>query len=407
MLTNTRERYGLIAQFLHWMTASLVLVMILLGLLMVQLPINSTEETEYKFWFYSLHKTIGIVVFAIASLRIIWAIVQPHPVLLNGENKLESLAAKTIHWTLYCAIFLMPLTGWIQHSASEGFAHIWWPFAQDLPFVPKSVRLASIFGTAHTFTAILLIVSVVFHVGGALKHAFIDRDSTLARMVPGMEPAIPADLQKAHFQWLPVFMSGMLFAFVGAAIGIDAVVDRSGNGSNQIITEIARNSDIGWVVDHDKSTLAIEIIQSGAQVAGSFANWNAKINFDVENLNDSYVVVDIDISSLTLGGISQQALSSNFLNAVAFPASSFTSDKFIKSGEGNYEAQGQLTLVGQTKPLSLPFSLKIENDRAFVQGQTAIQRLEFDIGKKGYSGGDQIGLEVLVKVKVEAEKMFR
>ncbi|MEH6548032.1 MAG: cytochrome b/b6 domain-containing protein, partial [Sneathiella sp.] len=342
MLINTRERYGLIAQLFHWLTACLILILIPLGLFMVQLPINSTEEIGDKFWFYSLHKTLGMTLFVVAGLRITWAIFQPHPVLLNGESKLESLAAQTIHWTLYGSIILMPLTGWIHHSALEGFAPIWWPFAQDLPFIPKSLLLASISGTAHAFTAILLGVSVVLHVGGALKHALIDGDSTLVRMVPGMEPTIPANLPKPHFRWLPVFLSGILFAFLGTTIGINTVVDGSGSEPNQIITENSRNSENGWMVNHDKSTLAIEIVQSGTQVSGSFSNWNAKINFDAENLGGSYVVVDVDISSLTLGGVSQQALSSNFLNAVGFPLSNFTSDKFIENEEGNYVAQGQL-----------------------------------------------------------------
>ncbi|USG61097.1 cytochrome b/b6 domain-containing protein [Sneathiella marina] len=407
MLINTRERYGLIAQLFHWLTACLILILIPLGLFMVQLPINTTEEVGDKFWFYSLHKTLGMTLFAVAALRILWAVFQPHPVLLNSENKLENLAAQTIHWTLYGAIILMPLTGWMHHSALEGFAPIWGPFPQDLPFIPKNLLLASVFGTAHVFTAILLGISIFLHVGGALKHTLIDRDSTLARMVPGRVPTLPDDLPKPPFQWRPLFLSGILFAFLGTAVAINTVVEGSGNQSSQVIPENARNSEYGWRVDHDKSTLAIEVVQSGAQVSGSFANWKAKINFDAENLGASYAIIDIDVSSLTLGGISQQALSSNFLNAAAFPLSNFTSDNFIETETGTYVAQGQLTLVGQTKPLSLPFSLKIENNRAFVDGKAVIQRLEFDIGKKGYPDGQQIGLEVLVNVKIEAEKISR
>lgn len=407
MLTNTRKRYGLIAQLLHWLTAILVLLLIALGLFMVQLPINSSVEVGDKFWFYSLHKTFGMALFAVAGLRIIWAIIQPHPAPLNGEKKLENLAAQTIHWTLYSSIILMPLSGWIHHSALEGFAPIWWPFSQDLPFIPKSLLLASISSTAHAFTAVLLGTSVALHVGGALKHTLIDRDRTLARMVPLMEAAIPADLPKSNFKWLPIFMSGMLFTFLCTAIGIVTFIDGSGSSSNQVITEIANDSENGWVVDHDKSTLAIEIIQSGTKVKGGFSNWKAKINFDAENLSDSHVVVEINVLSLTLGGVTEPALSLNFLNAVAFPVSSFTSDKFIDSGKGNYEAQGQLTLVGKSKPLSFPFRLKIENNRAFVEGDTTIQRLQYNIGEKGYSGDGQIGFEVLVKVKIEAKKISR
>ena len=156
MLRNTSESYGLVAQVLHWATAALILVLLPLGLFMHELPESSAADVAYKAWFYSLHKTLGVTVFAVAVVRVIWAAIQPHPKLLNAERKLESLAAQTIHWMLYGAIICMPLTGWLHHSASVGFAPIWWPLPQDLPLVPKDPQLATFFGIAHFSTGILL-----------------------------------------------------------------------------------------------------------------------------------------------------------------------------------------------------------------------------------------------------------
>ncbi len=404
MLANTRETYGLIAQLLHWVTAILILILIPLGMFMHDLPVSSVEDVAYKSWFYSLHKTLGVTVFLVALIRVAWAAVQPHPKPLNGDRKLESLAAQTIHWMLYGAIILMPLTGWLHHSAAEGFAPIWWPLSQDLPLVPKDPQLASFFGFAHFFTAILLGLSLVLHIGGALKHALIDRDSTLSRMVPGKAPAIPTDLPDPHFKNSPFVLAALSFLILGGVTLAGYEISSSADGQNRVNIGSTADAAAGWVVDHGKSRLEIQIVQSGSQITGSFANWNAVINFDPENLESSQVEVDIDIASLSLGSVSKQAISADFLNAVSHPVGRFVSSSFASTGEGSFEVHGQLTLAGLSKPVILPFDLRIEDDRAFVEGRVKIDRLSFDIGRKGFESDGVVGFEVAVTVILEAEK---
>jgi len=192
MLANTRQTYGLVAQILHWVTALLILFLLVLGIYMHELPIDTVEQVDTKVWLYSLHKTLGISAFAIAIIRVGWAITQSKPLPLHSERMFESQLAATIHWLLYGAIILMPFTGWLHHAALEGFAPIWWPFSQELPFVPKNRQIAEIFGNAHFVTALLLMLSIALHIAGALKHALIDRDQTMRRMIPGKSNDIEA-----------------------------------------------------------------------------------------------------------------------------------------------------------------------------------------------------------------------
>ena len=52
---------------------------------------------------------------------------------------------------------VVPLSGWIGHAATTGFAPIWWPFGQGLPFVPESETVAHLFAGIHeVFTKVLL-----------------------------------------------------------------------------------------------------------------------------------------------------------------------------------------------------------------------------------------------------------
>ena len=402
MLHNTRETYGLVAQLLHWATAALIAVLLPLGVFMYDLPDSSGAEVAYKAWFYSLHKTLGVTVFTVAILRVIWALVQPHPRPLHADRKLESLAAQTVHWTLYGAIICMPLTGWLHHSASEGFAPIWWPLPQDLPFVAKSPHLARALGVTHYFTAILLGIALVLHIGGALKHAVIDRDGTLSRMIPGTRPAAAAALAKPYFKWLPMFLAALAFVALGAASLNDAVKHAQDGARTR--TALAPVEATGWLVDMEKSRIAIEIVQMGNPIAGGFDTWNAAIAFDPDNLDAASVEVEVDVASIALGGVADQAQGPNFLNAAVHPVARFVSQSFASTGENSYEARGQLTLAGRSQPLTLPFTLRIENGRAFVEAAVTLQRLAFGIGEKGFEGEGQLGFGVQVKVTLEAEK---
>ncbi|MEM7069645.1 MAG: cytochrome b/b6 domain-containing protein [Pseudomonadota bacterium] len=422
MLSNTRATYGLIAQLLHWATAILILILLPLGLYMHNLPIGSEAELQNKFWFYSLHKTLGITVFAIAIIRVLWAFIQPRPALLNTDKKLENFAAHTVHWLLYGSIIIMPLTGWLHHSATEGFAEIWWPFMQDLPFVPKDETVANFLGFLHFACAVVLVISLLLHIGGAMKHTVIDRDSTLARMIPGMKPNLPELKSEPTSNTLPITVT--VIAFLVAA-GVTAVkfdghdhsthdhAAEESQSTQQAQTEAEETASSAsnavskadaWAVDYANSTLGIQAIQNNSPVVGSFTAWTAEINFSPDDLENSRVSVEVDIASLALGSVTKQALDVNFLNVGAHPKATFLAEEFAELGPGQFEAKGQLTLAGVTSPLSLSFTLVIAENRATVEGRALIKRLDFGIGAKGFTDGKTVGLDVEVIVNLQADR---
>lgn len=404
MLANSPKTYGLIAQALHWAVAVLILTLIPLGVYMHELPAGSAEEAAFKSWFYSLHKTLGITVLGLAVIRVGWAALQPHPRPLHADRRWETMAAQAVHWILYGAIIAMPLSGWLHHSALEGFAPIWWPLPQDLPLVPKNLQLADLFGTIHYLTAILLGISLVLHIGGALKHALIDRDATLARMIPFRAVDLAANLDEPQHRYSPIALAILAFAVVG---GLAFVTFNAGGPDQSVAREtraVEGETSSGWLVDPQQSRLDIEFVQSGSPVSGRFGNWNAVIDFDPDNLEAARVSVEVDVASLTLGGVSEQALSEAFLNAAEHPVATFVSDDFAETGPGAYEARGQLRLAGAAGAVTLPFSLKIDGDRAYVDGRLTLNRLDFDIGRDGFSTDQMIGFGVDVSVILEAVK---
>ena len=126
-MQNTATRYGAVARGFHWIIAVLVLVDLGLGVLGDNIPRNA-DTVGFLKTLYSTHKTIGVTVLAMAILRVVWALTQTRPVPLHPERRVETFAAEVAHWLLYGAIFVLPLSGWVIHSAEVGFAPIWWPF---------------------------------------------------------------------------------------------------------------------------------------------------------------------------------------------------------------------------------------------------------------------------------------
>ncbi|SDJ14409.1 cytochrome b/b6 domain-containing protein [Salipiger marinus] len=395
-LTNSPRRYGTIARSLHWITATGILVMFPLGWAAHLAPWQTEAELALKAQLFSIHKTLGVALILVALLRVLWALSQPRPAPLHPGRRIETLLAETVHWALYAALILVPLSGWIAHAATTGFAPILWPFGQDLPFVPKSDALAHGAATVHLLSQWLLAAVLGLHVAGAVKHAVIDRDATLARMWRGTPAGQPAPHRGLAAIALALALWGVVLGG-GAAAGLYST-DRP----DPVPALAAAPSD--WQVT--EGALALRLRQMGREIEGEFSSWTAAITFEPRDSEGpaGEVTVVIAIPSLTLGSVSQQAMGADFFAADSFPTATFTATLLRRAED--YLARGTLSLRGVEQPLDLPFTLRLDGDKAVMLGSTVIDRRSFGIGET-MSDGDQLGFEVAVDVALSATRAPR
>ena len=395
-LANTPTRYGAVTKSFHWLTALLIFSLIPLGIIANDMPYDTSEQLARKALFFSLHKTLGVTMFFVALARIAWALSQPKPGLLHADRKLESWAAETAHWLLYGSLVLVPLSGWVHHAATTGFAPIWWPFGQSLPFVPKSVELAEVTAGLHIVFERVLIVTLIAHVAVALKHHFIDRDATLRRMLPG-RAEIP-EVSQNHSVLMPILTALVVWVaalFAGATLGVyhDETTD----------PQVAALDDVSsdWQVQDGQIQITVQ--QMGSAVTGSFADWTAAISFDesVQEGPAGEVEVTISIGSLTLGSVTDQAMGPDFFNLDNFPTATFTA-AIVASG-ADYIAEGTLTIKDQSVPVTLPFTLQITDGLAQMQGALTLDRRDFAIGDN-MKDEASLGNSVAVDVSLTAQK---
>lgn len=177
-LRNNTERYGLVAVLLHWLVALTVFGLFGLGLWM-------TGLTYYDPWYRqgpALHKSIGILLFMVMVARVGWRLYSPPPAPLANHSLLESAAAQTVHAWLYLLLFALMLSGYLISTADGRAIDVFGLFSipATITSIPQQEDLA---GAVHWYLALFLMVLVLLHVAGALKHHFIDRDRTLRRML--------------------------------------------------------------------------------------------------------------------------------------------------------------------------------------------------------------------------------
>ena len=167
--------YNLTARALHWSMAIVIIPMLLLG--------QQTMGSHDARWLPTLHASLGLVLTFLLFVRLYWRWKHRPPVNENGSSW-EKLAAHSAHLALYCAMLLIPLTGWLAYTEhvrrSLGVRPASW-FGFRIPLLPD-------FGInwhfIHNWGGKLALALIALHVAAALKHHFYNRDDTLKRMLP-------------------------------------------------------------------------------------------------------------------------------------------------------------------------------------------------------------------------------
>ena len=96
--------------------------------------------------------------------------------------------------------------------------------------------------------------------------------------------------------------------------------------------------------------------------------------------------------------------SGDWFDAAGHPKATFTATSFTRTAEGRFTAHGRLTLRGVSRPLDLPFRLKIDGDRAEVRGVTSLDRTAFGVGQGEWTSTDQIPAKVTVEIDRKARR---
>lgn len=166
---------------LHWLMALLVFVTFPVGVVMHEMVLSPD-----KLRMLSYHKWLGVTVFLLLVVRLVWR-VNHKPAPLNvALPQWQRKAAELVHVLLYVLLFAIPLSGWLMSSA-KGFQTVYLGILPLPDLLAKDKVLGDALAVLHQVLNISMLLLIFGHVAAALKHQFIDRDGTLARMLPFLE----------------------------------------------------------------------------------------------------------------------------------------------------------------------------------------------------------------------------
>jgi len=181
-LSNARTRYGAATQAFHWATAILVVLAYTYG------P-GGSEQRVYSIagdFDRQLHETLGVCVFALAVMRVLWRLVERQPDPPQVPRWMD-IAAKVAQWALYMLLFALPATA-IAGAWLEGHPVTLLAGVEVPPLVVLSHDAGAKIATIHTWLGDAILWLAGFHALAAICHHVILKDGVLASMLPRWFP---------------------------------------------------------------------------------------------------------------------------------------------------------------------------------------------------------------------------
>ena len=177
---------------------------------------------------------------------------------------------------------------------------------------------------------------------------------------------------------------------------------------------VATASSAPWTIDKEGSSIEYSYTWSGVAAGGDFGSFDAEIDFDKNDLANSSVRVIIDMSSVSAAysQVPAELVKPDWFDVTSHPQAVFESSSFAANDDGTFVANGTLTMRGVAHPSALAFRFdsygpipdKPNTLQAAMQGETTISRTAYGVGQGSWAATDTLADEVIVTVKVSAEK---
>ncbi len=173
MIRNTPTEYGSFIKVIHWLTAAIILVLIMVGIYMADLPRVTEEEKQSVMQLYGMHKSFGVVVMLLVVLRLGWLLVNPSPALPAVFEGKERLLVESLKKLLYLLMIMLPISGYLMSNAGGHPIMLFGLF--ELPaLIGEDKAIGGVAKAMHMLGGWAMLLVVLVHTAGALKHRLLE-----------------------------------------------------------------------------------------------------------------------------------------------------------------------------------------------------------------------------------------
>lgn len=177
------------------------------------------------------------------------------------------------------------------------------------------------------------------------------------------------------------------------------------------LASTATAAPVTWTIDTNHSTVRFSIRHFFSKVPGNFAKFSGTVAYDPEKPANSSATVEIDAASISTGVEKRDnhLRSEDFFFVEKYPTLTFASTKVTPTGEGKLSVEGNLTMRGVTKPVTLAVTYLGSGPsfpgemRAGFEATTKVNRKDFNIlwNKVLDQGGTMLGDDVEITIGIE------
>jgi len=173
------KRYSGVAMLLHWLIAIAVIVN-----WRIAEAAEHAASREEAMAVMANHKALAISILVLTLLRLGWRMVHRPPALSASYAAWERLLARAVHAIFYVLLIGLPLAGWLANSYSGQAVDMFGLFTLPALPVGENADTGEAIFELHGAGGGVMLILIVLHTLGALKHMFIDKDGNLWRMLP-------------------------------------------------------------------------------------------------------------------------------------------------------------------------------------------------------------------------------
>ena len=173
-LTNNLTEYGSISKIFHWLSAAVLVIQIPLGFYLVDL-----DFSEKRLTIENIHIILGISIFYLTILRLIYKLFNPTPSLPNSIFPGQKLIAKFNHFFLYISILIITISGAFKKLFNGEMLDIFF-----LSFeIKDNFDLAELFYDIHIVSNYTLIGLISLHILAVIVHRVLFKENLLKKIL--------------------------------------------------------------------------------------------------------------------------------------------------------------------------------------------------------------------------------
>ena len=173
-LTNSLTEYGSISKIFHWLSAAVLIIQIPLGFYLVDMDFG-----EKRLTIESIHVTLGLSIFYLTLLRLIFKTFNPTPALQNSIFPGQKVIAKLNHIFLYITVLIITISGALKKLYNGEELDI---FFFNLE-IKDNFELAKIFYEIHIIGNYTLIALITLHISAVIIHKVLFKENLLKRIL--------------------------------------------------------------------------------------------------------------------------------------------------------------------------------------------------------------------------------